>query len=381
MAVNMNKKFLLIAFLTGILSLLANSAPVVSNVTASQRSDGSYKVDVYYNVHDADGDAMTITMQVSADNGMTWNFSCNHVSGDIGSGIYSGYNKHIVWNLGAEHPNIAGDNFRFRVNAYDSAQVDPFSWCYIPAGSYTWGENDQIQTIEYDYMLMTNHVTNAQYLQYLNEAFSLGTAWIENGVSGYYPGDENIDAGVQKFYSLGTPSSSNYARISFEDGQFTINVPSGYNPGDFDNHPVVYVTWFGAWAFAEHYGLRMPTEQEWEKAARGSTGYEYPFGNSLTGDRANYSKSGDPWDNGTTPAGYYNGQNGTLDSPSPYGVYDMCGNVYDWTDSWYNSSSRVRRGGGWSVSSTGDSFRSWYRVYSAPTNSYYAVGFRCARTP
>ena len=101
------------------LSLLhANTAPVVSNVTAQQRDDGSMMVDIYYNVYDADGDAMTITMQVSDDDGTTWNVPCNLASGDIGTNKYSGNNKHILWNVGSEHPNINTD-FRFKVIADD----------------------------------------------------------------------------------------------------------------------------------------------------------------------------------------------------------------------------------------------------------------------
>ncbi|MBI9031967.1 SUMF1/EgtB/PvdO family nonheme iron enzyme [bacterium] len=377
----MKKIFLFILF-GAVSALMANNVPVVSNISASQRGDGSYIVDIYYNVHDADGDPMTITLQVSPDSGLTWTFSCTQISGDVGANIYSGNNKHIVWNLGSEHPNIAGNSFKFRINAYDGIDVDPFDWSYVSAGTYTWGQNDQMQTLDYDYMIMTYEVTNAQYKQFLDEALGMGTAWISgNYVQAYYPGDEHISAGNQNLYALGTPSSYKYAQISFYEGDFYINEPSGYNDGDFDNHPVVYVTWFGAWAFAQHYDLRLPTEQEWEKAARASTGYEYPWGNSLSGNRANYRDSGDPWDNGTSPVGYYNGQNGTIDSPSPYGLYDMCGNVHDWTDSWYNSANRVLRGGIWGYSSYYDYLRSWYRYYYTPTNSSYSIGFRCARTP
>ena len=255
-----------------------------------------------------------------------------------------------------------------------------FEWCDVPAGDYTWGENDEIQNIDYDYQIMKYKVTNAEFKQFLNEAFSLDSVWLEGDcVEGYYPGDTNTSAGNQNFYSLGLPSSNNFARISFYNGNFIINEPIGYANGDFDNHPVIQVTWFGAWAFAQHYGLRLPTEQEWEKAARGLTGYEYPFGNTLSGDRANYKDSGDPWDNGTTPVGYYNGQHGTSDSSSPSRVYDMCGNVYDWTDSWYNSSSRVLRGGGWYSDSIYNGLRSWSRYGNGPTCGGI-IGFRCAKT-
>jgi len=98
--------------------LIANTAPVVSNITAAQRGDGSFKVDIYYDVYDADGDAMTITMQVSDDDGTTWNVSCNLATGDIGTNKYSGNGKHILWNVGSEHPDINTD-FRFKIIADD----------------------------------------------------------------------------------------------------------------------------------------------------------------------------------------------------------------------------------------------------------------------
>jgi formylglycine-generating enzyme required for sulfatase activity len=185
-------------------------------------------------------------------------------------------------------------------------------------------------------------------------------------VTGYYSGDEIYGAGDYEIYDL---NGNN--RITWDGNYFIIE-------NGFDEHPVVEVTWFGANAYAEYYSWRLPTEEEWEKAARGMTGYEYPWGDNLSGDRANYYNSGDPWDNGTTPVGYYNGENNTTDSPSAYGCYDMCGNVYDWTDSW-NSSDRVLRGGSWNEDDK-TSFRSWSGNHNNPTFTDSYTGFRCART-
>ena len=267
---------------------------------------------------------------------------------------------------------------------FESDNGGDFEWCDVPAGEYTYGEYDQTLTIDYDYQIMKYEVTNQQYLEYLTEAYVQGDVWIDEGdVVGYYEGDNNYSAGDYDFYDLGTPYSYNYARISWDGDSFIINVPSGYNPGDFDNHPVVEVTWFGAWAFAEHYGLRLPTEHEWEKAARGITDNDYPWGDSIDGSRANYWYSGDPWDNGTTTVGMYNGQIiqgfSTTDSPSPYSVYDMAGNVWEWTDSWWSdtSSSRVLRGGGWYNYISSDYLRAWYRGGHSLTYSVNYVGFRC----
>jgi len=260
-----------------------------------------------------------------------------------------------------------------------------FYWCDIPAGEYTYGEGDTIKTIEYDYQIMKYEVTNTQYVSYLVNEYAAGDIWFEGeDIMGFYEGDEYYPSGDYVLYYMGTPSSFNYGRISWDGESFVINVPAGYDSGDFDNHPVVEVTWFGAWAFAKHYAYRLPTEYEWEKAARGNTGYDYPWGDDIDGSRANYSNSGDPWDNGTTPAGMYNGQTiqgfQTTDNSSPYGLSDMAGNVWNWTCSWYGGdypSARVRRSGSFIYSQ--NNLRSWIRYCDYPTSSWDNKGFRCVR--
>jgi len=235
---------------------------------------------------------------------------------------------------------------------------------------------------------MKYEVTNAQYLEYLQMAHAAGDihfGW--DGVRGPYPGDEHTAAGIKLFYSLGTEIDTyNYARISYSNGSFNLNYPDGFSGEDYLNHPVVFITWFGAWHFAQYYGLRLPTEYEWEKAARGMTGYDYPFGLGVGTENANYYNSGDPYDNGTTPVGIYNGEthllNGilfsTVDSPSPYGIYDMAGNVANFTDSWFDENNRVERGG----SFLNDYIRiqSWYRTFDYPFMFSSTIGFRCVRT-
>lgn len=272
-------------------------------------------------------------------------------------------------------------SFGFRV-AKRISSPQPDEWCYVPAGNYTWGQTGETANISYDYRMMKYQVTNDQYITYLEEAYSDGNIWLSgNEIIGYYNGDEHWEAGNYTLYTMGTPDTgSNVGRIDFIGGEFILYPPSGYVLSDYLNHPVVYVTWFGAWHYAKHYNLRLPTEQEWEKAARGMTGYDYPWGNTIDGSRANYSDSGDPYDNGTTPAGYYDGSThygyATTDSPSPYGVYDMSGNVSDWTDSWLNQ-FRIIRGGSWSNNPTYHDLKSWNRPATIPTVSDYQRGFRC----
>ncbi|MBC8255813.1 MAG: SUMF1/EgtB/PvdO family nonheme iron enzyme, partial [Candidatus Marinimicrobia bacterium] len=257
-----------------------------------------------------------------------------------------------------------------------------FEMVLVPAGSYTYGENDQTYDIDYDFEIMKYEVTNTQYLFYLEEALANGDITVNgNSVQGYYEGDGNTVAGTQTFYDLGTPSSYNYARISYNGSNFQINEPSGFSDGEYDLHPVIEVSWYGANAFAEHYGMQLPTEFEWEKTARGNTGADYPWGENYgatISDNSNYWNSGDPWDNGTSPVGYFNGDNSTTNSPSPYGAYDMAGNAWEWTDSWYNSSNRVLRGGSWNNGAY--NLHSWDRSLNYPGSANSYCGFRCSRT-
>ena len=260
----------------------------------------------------------------------------------------------------------------------------------IPAGAYSSGENGVEKYIGYDYMMMKYPVTNAQYIEYLKEASENGDITVTSqGVTGYYKGDKNWPASTNEFVDFYDPDS----RIGFNPpNEFVIkwNWFGGRKEG-YDNHPVTEVTWFGATAFAEYYGMRIPTKEEWEKAARANSKNNYPWGNTLSPSYANYRDSGDEYDNGTTPVGYYNGSGNTNNSYSPYGIYDMAGNVWEWTDSWKDQSpGKVLKGGSWNSIprvgiDTGEiyvyGFSAWVEpTYGySPNNSNSDIGFRCVK--
>ncbi len=94
-----------------------NAIPSVVISRASQRTDPSKKVDIYYNI--VHNQPVAVSVYASQDNGITWNIPINLVSGDVGSNIYPGNGKHIVWDVLAEHPNIIYDNVKFKIVADD----------------------------------------------------------------------------------------------------------------------------------------------------------------------------------------------------------------------------------------------------------------------
>lgn len=119
--------------------------PTVSNITFTQRTDGSHIVDIYYDVQNPTGNPMTVTMEASDDNGTTWNFPCTQISGDVGAGITTGNNKHIVWNFGTEHPQTFDDQFRIKIITDDGGVVMGIPCPGIPTITYAGKTYNTVQ--------------------------------------------------------------------------------------------------------------------------------------------------------------------------------------------------------------------------------------------
>ena len=264
--------------------------------------------------------------------------------------------------------------------------IDPESWAFIPAGEFLQGQHNHETMVDYDYEVMVTDVTNDQYADYLNEALASGDVRIQDDeVVGYYPGDEFHGYEHEEEISAGDwihlPLADDGLRLDYDGQAFTAK------PG-YENHPMVLVSWFGAKAYCDYYGWRLPTEVEWEKAARGTDGRPFPWGEEIKRNNANYYSSHDVFEKivgglgDTTPAGFYNGSTyegyETLDSPSPYGLYDMAGNVWQWADDVYEKQHyRYLRGG--SKENYAYNLRVWTRNSAGPDYFSANVGFRCAR--
>lgn len=154
-----------------------------------------------------------------------------------------------------------------------------------------------------------------------------------------------------------------------------------------DNLPVTYVNWQQASDFCHWEGLRLPSEEQWEKAARGPDGLKFPWGNDFKRHLSNTGS--EDWDMGVAPVMSYE------TDKSPYGIYDLAGNVSEWVADWYQrypgsdfqsqafgKQYKVARGAGWSGGEGHYALqlfqRGAYRSNLAPEGRFDDVGFRCA---
>ena len=256
-----------------------------------------------------------------------------------------------------------------------TTQPDGRTMVLIPAGEFQMGSNDPesdtdeqpIHTVYVDAFYMDTHeVTNLDFKRFVLE----NPQWQKSRIP------KSLHNGT---YLHHWDDNNNY-------------------PAGKANHPVVYVSWYAAVAYSKWSGKRLPTEAEWEKAARGGLkGMKYPWGNTISSVRANYgSNVGD-----TTVVGRY--------PANGYGLYDMSGNVWEWCLDAYNpdfyfsspsrnplsdvntlsnlnlilddytnvKSRRVLRGGSWSNSTR--SVRVASRSSDTPSGPFTYPGFRCAR--
>jgi formylglycine-generating enzyme required for sulfatase activity len=213
----------------------------------------------------------------------------------------------------------------------------------VPAGPFLYGDEKREIVIEKPYKIDVYPVTNEQYKRFVDAGgYDDKTHWSANG------------------WNWKTTASRSKP-INFDDER--------YNKSD---HPVVGVSYYEAEAYAKWAGKRLPTEEEWERAARGTDGRIYPWGNAFDEKKCNSASSGI---GSTTRVNRYH------DGVSPAGCYDMAGNVWEWTSSCYDNTRIVSRGGAWDLLDE-EYFRCAYRQYHFPVvkRGSLLFGFRCAKT-
>lgn len=348
----------------------ADSAPVVSNVRASQRTDGTGMVDIYYDLSGA-GPAVVVNLVISNDAGSTFSIipSPQRLTGDLGSGVANGTDRHIVWDVARDRPEIYWPQCRAQITAAEPGSTIGFTlpggvtleMVGIPAGSFVMGS-------DFDF-----------------------TGWAHS--SNEYPA-HTVTIGYSFYIGKFEVTQAQWAAVMLT------------NPGSpvGANNPVNNVAWNTVQSYLtalNGLGLggtfRLPTEAEWEYTERGGTQTRFHFGDSncATSDCTNICDLG-------LYAWYCQNSGGTIKVvgqklPNPFGLYDTMGNIGEWVQDTYQgsytgaptdgsawidmgSNNRVFRGGYWSSSPR--NCRPASRTWAAGTTSPgYGVGFRLVWTP
>ncbi|QQR74526.1 MAG: formylglycine-generating enzyme family protein [Holophagales bacterium] len=347
--------------------------PAVTNVRATQLADK--RVEVLYDLAGGTAAGSTVSVAFSADGGATWTIipAADTVSGHIGAGVRNGASRRLLWSAAATLPGgTSGSTFRARISAYDPAVNEltvmlpgsvPLTLVRIPAGIFMMGSPASERGREADETLHQVTLTQPYYL-------------------GKY---EVTQAQWQAVMGTAMPTSC-----------------GAYGVGP--NYPVYCVSWNDIAAtngFVERLNaylgttlFRLPTEAEWERAARAGTSTRFSHGDVLECGEAceicSVHNQYMAWCGNTQghaqPVGFR--------SMNPFGLYDVHGNLGEWVQDWYitypvgpatdptvlvGGVHRVIRGGYWNYAAR--YCRSAGRNNDgAPTNRYSNIGFRIARS-
>ena len=236
------------------------------------------------------------------------------------------------------------------------------------------------------YYINQYEITNSQFKQFVkNKSYMPPDSWISSGYIVSMKMDKLEVLPVETIRKLVIDKF----RIDIDTRSLTktelINVISKHFSA-MDNLPVNDIDWFGAEAYCEWVGAKLPTELEWEKAARGKNGNEFPWGNGFESGLSNTGE--EDWPMGLTPGGFYQRDK------SDFGIFDLAGNVSEWVFDWYEAypnsdykserygkQFKVVRGAGWG----GNGHyalelyqRGAYRYAQSPDAILDDLGFRCA---
>jgi formylglycine-generating enzyme required for sulfatase activity len=244
------------------------------------------------------------------------------------------------------------------IDANNQIKVDPSEMVLIPKGPFYIGSSEK----DIDWIVETFYAESRDW--YLDETPS----------QAFYLNQFFIDK-----YEVTVEKYKNFIQKTRRTKPKFLENPKHNGP----NHPIVGVTWQDAADYCAWVSKRLPTEAEWEKAARGDDGRRYPWGNNAAIKKANVRGTEDSFRYSSPVGNFPEGQ-------SPYGVMDMAGNAFEWTQDWYkpfpgnegrddlyNQKLKVVKGGSWKANM--DLARSALRGKRFPHQSADHVGFRCAK--